>query len=298
MKRLMKILFMIPLLACFACTEDIVIDLEEGSPMIVVEGSFTDQLKQHEVILSYTADFYYSADIEMIHGANVSLTDGVDTVRFYEDDEATGHYFSELAAGKRNTMYRLMIDVPDETEEDGFIHLYAESYMNDNVDVIDSIAVKPYNGINDTIPTVFLGDTIEWVYPYLQSLPDPMIVYMPMIWKNDTLLSDTLTKRMLIPQGGYAGYYVNGPEMLEQNKEIPIHYFMKSKLHDGDRIYVELHSVPLDFLYYIYSLNASLGSNPMMGAPTNLITNIQPAGKAVGWFYAASVSSAETVFHD
>ena len=58
MKKLIKILSLMPLLSCFACTEDVVIDLEEGSPMIVVEGSITDQMKQHEVILSYTANFY------------------------------------------------------------------------------------------------------------------------------------------------------------------------------------------------------------------------------------------------
>lgn len=296
MKKLNKLLMLVPLLWCFACTEDIVIDLEEGAPMIVVEGSFTDQVKQHEVILSYTADFYNSDEIKMIQGAKVSVTDGVDTVRFQEDAEKKGHYFSEMAAGRRNTLYRLMVDVPDETEGDGFVHLFAESFMKNNMDVIDSIAIKPYNGVNDTTPAVIFGDTIEWLYPYFWSLPDPSITYMPMIWKNDTLLTDTLTQRMLIPVAGYAGYYINGPEMLLQNKEIPIHYFMKSKLRDGDRIRADLYSVPLDFMYYVYSLSSSLGSNPMMGAPTNLITNIQPEGKAVGWFYTASVSSAETVF--
>ena len=40
-----------------------------------------------------------------------------------------------------------------------------------------------------------------------------------------------------------------------------------------------------------------LVGNPMMGPPTNVITNIQPAGAAVGWFYAASVASVETVYH-
>ena len=289
---------LIPLLWCIACTEDVIIDLEEGAPMIVVEGSITDQMKQHEVILSYTANFYHSGDIEMVRGAKVSVTDGVDTIRFQEDAEKKGHYISEMVAGRRNTLYRLMVDVPDETEEDGFVHLFAESFMKNNVDVIDSIAIKPFNGVNDTTPAVIFGDTIEWLYPYFQSLPDPSIVYMPMIWKNDTLLTDTLTQRMLIPIAGYAGYYVNGPEMLQKNKEIPIHYFMRSKLHNGDRIRADLQSVPMDFMYYVYSLSTSLGSNPMMGAPTNLITNIQPAGKAVGWFYAASVASAETVFQE
>ena len=40
----------------------------------------------------------------------------------------------------------------------------------------------------------------------------------------------------------------------------------------------------------------STGSNPMMGAPANVSTNIQPVGEGVGWFFTASVVSAETVF--
>jgi hypothetical protein len=40
----------------------------------------------------------------------------------------------------------------------------------------------------------------------------------------------------------------------------------------------------------------STGSNPMLGAPANVSTNIQPEGEGVGWFFTASVVSSETVF--
>ena len=101
---------------------------------------------------------------------------------------------------------------------------------------------------------------------------------------------------MMIPQGGFAGYYVNGPEMLASNKEIPVAYFFRSKLRDGDRIRADLYSITPEYFYYFYSLLMSSGSNPMMGAPANVSTNIQPEGEGVGWFYTASVVSAETVF--
>ena len=118
-------------------------------------------------------------------------------------------------------MYRLCVEVPEPDGE--VIQLFAESVLPDNVEVIDSIVVKPYNGVNDTMPSTFLNDTIEWVYPYFQSLPDPNIIYAPSIYKNDTLLTDTLTQRSMIPIGGYAGYYINGPEMQAANKEIPVY---------------------------------------------------------------------------
>lgn len=67
MKRFYKIWAFLLLTPIVACTEDIVIDVEEGEPMIGVEASFTDELKCHETILSYTADFYNHDEIGRAH---------------------------------------------------------------------------------------------------------------------------------------------------------------------------------------------------------------------------------------
>ena len=277
-----------------ACTEDIVIDVEEGDPMIGVEASFTNELKYHEAILSYTAEFYNQNEIHMVTGATMYVTDGVDTMYYYEDAEQPGHYFTDLVAGTKNTVYRLCVEVP---ETGGVVkRVFAESLIPDNVESIDSLALKHFNGSNDSIPSVFMRDTIEWLYPYFQSLPDPNIIYMPRVSKNDTVISDSLRMTMMIPQGGFAGYYVNGPEMQENNKEIPIAYFRRSQLRDGDTIHADLYSITSDYFYYFYSLLMSTGSNPMLGAPANVSTNIQPEGEGVGWFFTASVVSGNTVF--
>ena len=290
MKIINKLWLILSLAFLFSCTEEVIIDLEEGQPLIGVEASFTDELKHHEAVLSYTADFYNSTEIKMVTGAKVVVTDGVDTVPYFESAENPGHYFTDLAAGKKNTLYRLIIDVPDEKEADGWQHLYAESYMQNNVETIDSLVLKPYKFMN-------FPDTLAFMlYPYFQSLEDKSIVYMLDVWKNDTLTTDTLTQKMSIPMAGYAGFYVNGPEMLEKNMEIPVGSFAKDKVHDGDHFKVDFYSIPSDYMVYIYSLMASLGSNPMMGPPSNVVTNIQPQGKGVGWFYAASVVSAECYY--
>lgn len=277
-----------------ACTEDIVIDVEEGNHRIGVEASFTNEMKRHETILSYTADFYNQNEIQMVSGATVYVTDGVDTMYYYEDEEQPGHYFTDSVAGRKNTVYRLCVETVDQDGESQ--SLFAESLIPDNVESIDSLAIKHYNGSNDSIPSVFLIDTVEWVYPYFQSLPDPGIIYMPKVWKNDTLVSDSLSLTLMIPQGGFAGYYVNGPEMLESNKEIPIGYFLRSKLNDGDEIRADLYSITPDYYYYFYSILMSTGSNPMLGAPANVSSNIQPEGEGVGWFFTASVVTGSTVF--
>ena len=297
MKRGIEILLVgLMMLIMASCTEDFIIDVEEGERMIGVEAYFSDEMKQHEIILSYTADFYNTDEIKMISGATVFVTDGVDTIPYIEDRENKGHYFTEIVAGKKNTVYLLRIDV---TEANGEVaHLSSECLIPDNIERIDSLVIKPFNGANDTIPTVMFGDTIEWVYPYFQSLPDPNIVYLPIIYKNDTIINDSLMQQMTIPVGGYAGYYINGPEMQAENKEIPVYYFSKKKLKDGDRIRLDLRSIQPEYLYFYYNVAMSTGSNPMMGAPANVNTNIYPVEKAVGWFLTASSVTVETTFID
>jgi len=293
MKSLYKIFPLALLVMLFSCTEDIVIDLEEGNPLIGVEGSFTDELKRHEVILSYSANFYSEEEVNMISGARVMVTDGVDTIPYLEQSDRPGHYLTDSVAGRKNTMYRLLVDVPDEGEADGYKHLTAESYMNDNVDHIDSLVLKP-SSMMEGIP---MEDTIYMLYPYFQSLPNPTIVYMIHLFEDGVPKSDTLSSVMTIPTAGYAGYYINGPEMLQNNMEIPIGMMWSSQLHDGMVIRADLLSIPMDYMTFVFGVKTSMGSNPLLGPPTNVPTNILPAGEAVGWFYAASVVSAETVYH-
>lgn len=292
MKKL-KYIVLLLLAGLLSCREDIVIDLEEGSPLIGVEGSFTDEFKRHEVILSYTADFYHSGEIQMITGAKVAVTDGVDTIPYLEQVDQPGHYLTDSVAGHKKTLYTLLVDVPDENLEGSFKRLYAESYMNDNVDEIDSIVLKR----SSLFPETPMFDTIYMLYPYFQSLPDPSIVYMIHVIEDTIPQNDTLLKVTSIPMAGYAGYYVNGPEMLENNVEIPVSMMTESELYDGKYIRLDLLSIPYDYMMFVFNVKMAMGSNPLLGPPTNVMTNMQPAGEAVGWFFAASVVSKEMVYH-
>lgn len=292
MKNLYKILIFTLMLIPAACTEDIVIDIEEGEPLMGVEAYLTDELKQHETILSRTADFYNSDEIEMVSGATVYVTDGVDTIYYLEDLEQRGHYFTEPVAGRKKTLYTLYVDVPDVTEADGYQHYRAESWLPDNAEGIDSVVFLPFQSY---LP---LPDTMYGLYPFFQSLDDPSINYMIDVARNDTLRTDTLTDKNVVSTAGYAGYYINGEEFLKENMMMPVTLYSTKKLKEGDRYTVWLSSITSEYMSYILEVQFSNGSNPLMGAPSNVSTNIQPAGKAVGWFSAASVISAETVYHE
>ena len=79
--------------------------------------------------------------------------------------------------------------------------------------------------------------------------------------------------------------------------EIPVCMITESELTDEEVIRLDLLSIPYDYMLFLYSVMLSMGSNPMMGPPSNVLTNIQPSGTAVGWFYTASVVSKEMVYH-
>ena len=73
MKKGIEILLIgLMMVSAVSCTEEYVIDVEEGERMIGVEAYFSDEMKQHEVILSYTAVFYNTDEIQMISGQGFS----------------------------------------------------------------------------------------------------------------------------------------------------------------------------------------------------------------------------------
>lgn len=287
MKKIRRLLYFLPFFLLFACTEDIVIDLEEGNPMVGVEACFTNQCKRHEIILSYTADFYRSQDIRMVSGAGVRIVGGGDTIVFQESDSLKGHYFSDSVAGKKLTLYRLEMDVPMADGSGRCEQLYAESFMCDNVDAIDSVVLR----LSDDPVMRMLGDIYSF-YPYFQTLPNPQINYLIHVFQNDSQLTN-LHNTFPISTAGYAGFYCNGPEMRANNMLIAVFNLKKEHLHDSDLFRIEFQSIPLDYTLFAYSLMSSSGSNPMMGSPANMPTNIYPAGRGVGFFYTASVVSYE-----
>lgn len=289
MKKTLIILLTIAGLA--SCTEKMKIDSQVGERLIGVSASITDEYKKHEVILSHTEDFY-GGDPVMISDAVVFVLDGTDTI-WFEETEKPGHYLSvNEFAGEVDHIYRLSINISD---ENGYHHYYSESKMNENVERIDSIKVKPWV-FNSLEMKNFLG-----IYPYFQTTDDPKTYYMARIRINDELVGgDTLTECELFETMGYAGIYFNGPLMVLIGGEFPIYGLNQRDslevVHKGDTITLDLWSIPRDYAHYIYEIASSTGTNPMMGTPSNVRTNIYPEGTAVGMFHASSLRQCSVIY--
>lgn len=292
------------LLTITACTESIDINPPAGKLVPVIEGSFTDEYKRHEVILSYSADLY-SHETKMITGAAISVTEsrsyqgypGDTTYYFYEDVDNPGHYFTDSVAGKRNRWYHLSVRVDENDIYSVPLSIYADSKLPNNVAQIDSLGLLPYRN-EEGIPFVNESAAV-CICPYFQALSDNNIVYNVELYLNGQRFKNRPSKLFnLFPMQGYAGYYFNGPEMLKNNIEIPVGIMNKSYMHEGDVVKLKLISITKDYMYFLFSQKLAVGVNPIMGAfPANL-SNMFSNCDAIGWFSTTSAVEVEGIYHD
>ena len=285
------IIILLTIIGLTACTEKMMIEPQEGKQLVGVSGSVTDEYKKQEVIISRTMPFY-GGEPEMISDAIVYVVDDADTI-WYEESEQPGYYLSSNEfAGQVNHNYHLSIDF---TDESGSHHFYADSKMNENVECIDSIKVKQWV-FNDLEIEDYLG-----VYPYFQTTDDPKTYYMARVRiNNQDVGGDTLTKCELFETYGYAGIYFNGPYMVMIAGEFPVYGLNQRDslqvVHTGDTVTMDLWSIPGFYAHYIVDISTSTGTNPMMGTPSNVRTNIYPEGEAVGCFHASSLRQCSVIY--
>ncbi|MCR5496539.1 MAG: DUF4249 domain-containing protein [Paludibacteraceae bacterium] len=271
-----------------SCEEDIVIDAETGDPKIGIYGSITTDRKHHSITISRTMDFYSDGDIEMISGAYVFIVDQTDADTFFLAESSAGIYETDSVAGKINHSYQLNVAVPDRGD---VLHFYAESTIDTCPGKIDSVQVLKY-----TMFDVVNNDVYK-VCPYFQTTKKN-IYYMFDMSLNETPITDTLSRKALLHLGAMSGLYYNGVEMSVIYKELNVYphgiFYLdqtltKEKIHKGDMIHITLYGIPKGYYGYLSDISNSIGSNPLMGSPTNVRTNIRGKEKeAVGYFYAAS----------
>ena len=280
-----------------SCTEDITMDMPEGRKVPVVEASITNEIKRHEVILSYSSELYNTEGFEMISGAEIYVVGGGDTIWYYEQEDKPGHYLTDSVAGIKNRRYHLEINVEDNTLSSGPLHLYADTKMANNASSIDSVGLLPLLN-SEGIPFVDESAAV-CICPYFQTLSNENIVYQVELYLNGKRFNNRPLKMFnLFPMKGYAGYYFNGPEMLKDNVELPVGIMNKSYLHEGNVIKVKLYSISEDYMYFLVGQKLAVGVNPVMGAFPAVFTNIFSNCNAIGWFNATSVIEGEAIYHE
>jgi hypothetical protein len=203
---------------------------------------------------------------------------------------------TDYVAGKKNNRYHLEINVVENTWSSRPIRMIAEVKMPNNADGIDSIKLLRKQDEQD-VP--FVEDTVAVrICPYFQTLSNPDIVYNVALYLNGNRFKNRPSSLFqLFQMRGYAGYYFNGPDMLQNNVEVPVGIMNTSYLHEGDTIGLKLQSISKDYMYYLFNQKLAIGVNPIMGAFPAMYTNIMSNCGAIGWFSATSVIGAEAIYH-
>ena len=294
-----------------SCIEDFRIDTVDGKHLVGINGYFTNEYKKHQIVISKTTDFYSEEDAEMISGAEVFIHDGADTIYFKEIDRKGYYETIDSVAGVVGKTYYLSVNIVD---ENGLHNYYSQSTMRENISQIDSMAVKE---IEDTFFSNFMGNAKVYstnLYPYFPTIDDQSN-YLINITFNDTLaLDNSFLRCNTISLNHLSGMYFNGPEMVSMIGEQSVHTFKTSThyiendsiyisdmenypfVEAGDKITLYIYSVTPEFITYKNDIMSSFGSNPMMGMPYNVATNIYPGGTAVGFFEALSVTKGSIIY--
>jgi len=260
------------------CTEKIDIELDDSYERLVIYGTITNDIGTHYIDLSSTTSYYYNQAPPPVTGAEVGIS----------DDQGNSVALTETAPGRYATP-PLYFAVPGRTytldirlKEDinGINHYTATAEMK-SIDPIDSIGLISHPDWGEK--------GFYEVTCYYQD-PPTKDYYMFNIFKNDEMLTDTLSDVFVSSDDFYNGSYTNGIGVgyLDQSKE-------REMLSSGDTVTFQGCKITEDYYNFVVSLQAETGfQTPLFsGPPANVKGNI--SGGAVGYFAAYSVSYSSTV---
>lgn len=251
-----------------SCTEKVDIQLDESYTRLVVDGCITDDTMPHTIRLTTTTSYYYNQPAPAVRGATVSITDG--TTTFPLTETMPGVYqTSGNVSGKPGLTYKLNISLAEAIG--GHTEYEAGSYMNP-VKQLDSVSLRFH-------PDWGRQGFYE-VKIFVQE-PPTVDYYRFMIYKNQQLLTDTITEWFVTDDKFFNGSYTNGAAVAYLNQANP-----SEQLAPGDVVTVEVDNIGKDYCTFIWNTQSEIrGANPLFsGPPANVIGNI--SNGAIGFFAA------------
>src|SRR4030042_2817806 len=112
MRKLLSVIYIL-ILILTGCEEIMDVQFEgDEKKTLVVEGQITTDTIAHQVVLSWTGDYFKKPPQEMVTGANLTLTDGNKTFNLTETHPGIYHTDPDVY-GEAGKNYTLHIVLPD-----------------------------------------------------------------------------------------------------------------------------------------------------------------------------------------
>lgn len=268
----MRIKLFLPVLLIAAsfitgCEKVVDTNIADAQARYVIEG-FISNTGRCRVLISNTASFSSSNEMQGISGAIVQIADSIGTpIRLKERDK--GIYDSEvLYKALPGRTYHLHVTIGDEV-------FTATCKM--------PLPVK-YEGV--TVTQQAVAGKSQYVATAIYQDPEATGNYYRFIqFNNERQQTDIFVTSDNIANGRQVSYSLLNPTTLETKNS--------NSIKAGDTIRVEMQCIDAAVYKYWYSLNASASGSGIISAPANPVTNI--TGGALGYFSAYSSQSKRTI---
>jgi hypothetical protein len=261
----------------WGCTEKIDVKLDSSYTRLVVEGAITTDTMAHQVRLTTTSSYFYNEPAPEVTGATLTISDGENTWAL-----------SETSPG----LYQTSPDVfgrPDHTYK---LQILLKTPINNTAAYEASSTLRPITQA-DSIKLKFhpeWGKEGFWEVQCYVLDPPTTDFYMFDIYRNQSLITDTIDKKVVVDDQLYNGNYTNG---------IGVGYLNQARndqrLVAGDTVTLKVASITSDYFNFIGAVQTEVaGQNPLFsGPPANIPGNI--SNGAVGFFAAYSNTRARAI---
>ena len=261
----------------FACTERIEIETEPAMVRLVVDGSLTTESGPHQVRLSLTGDYFGGRPAPPVTGAEVSLLTAGRLLPLQETSPGV-YATSQGVPGIPGETYTLRVKtafpVGGHTEFEATEVLLPPIHL-------DYIQLEFYPDYSEEGMWEARG--------YFRDPPDAGW-YRFLAFRNNVLITDTLTEWYVTDDLLFGGRYVNGWRVAFLQQHRP-----DEALAPGDTLTIRMDRISREYADFIQGAQAEMrGSWPLFtGPPANVKGNV--SNGAIGFFAAFPVSQASAV---
>lgn len=264
------------------CTERIEVEVDSTYTRLVVEGYVTTDTMAHSVKLSLSGDYFINKQAGRISNAVVMIDDGDRLFELSESEKEPGLYLTDPGFhGIPGKTYTLLISHVD-ADGDGAYEEYTAESLLPPVAPMDSIGLE-------------LMETPHFkIYQVLVYAWDPPETnfYAFRVYRNNTLLTDTLSELIVQSDEFFNGNYTYGipSQFLDQDEEGEV-------LENGDTVVFELNGITEEYYQFVMEAQSEVFSRTPIfsGPPANITSNI--SNGALGFFTAYSIKRATTVLN-
>ena len=240
MKQLKYLILVFIIFSFFGCEDEVVLDLPDAPPVLVVDAFINDIPGDQHITLSFTQPYYSDGLPDPATGAGVQVISDAGTTFDFTDSDQDGIYtwspLNNETIGEVGDNFELRIDYQDRS-------FRASSSMN-RVPEVDSVV---FTFLEDESPFQERGYYAEFV---ATDPVGPGDAYWIKAYKNDTLLIRPFELNLAVDAGFNLGGNIDGVVFIQpiQDGVNPLNDDLDQIIPyvPGDSLYVEIHSLTLE----------------------------------------------------